>query len=163
MSDTIEGALNSWRGVSTEFLSIVEELTLAQWQTVCNAEGWPVGVTAHHVADGYNNAIAWIGSIINNKPIILTADAIHAANAHHAISAADCTKAEVLDLLKERSAALEKLVLGLTIDQQNRAVPMALLDGSPVNPQFVIEILLLSHTKGHLKSIQQALSSIAFK
>jgi hypothetical protein len=135
-----------------EFIAVVEQCTTEGWQAICPDEGWPVGVTAHHVADWWPVMGAFVRAITAGEP--LPADLVEGAagrNDRHAVEARDCTREETLALLRERAAAVSALLRGLEDEQLERT---ALLWGRDVSALRLIERNLIGHPAAHVDGIR---------
>ena len=87
----------------------------------------------------------------------LTMEAIDQGNAQHAQKHADCTKEEVLGLLREYGASMAEYIAGLDDAELDRTGQMAVAGGDVSTLQFVENIILKSGQE-HLTSIRAALA-----
>ncbi len=143
--------------INTDLIATVESCSDADWQRTCAGETWPVGVTAHHVALSYPAFQGFILDIANGAaPPAITREMLDDANHHHAAEAANCTRAETLELLRHNGVAVVEAVRGLTDAQLDRSAPMALTGGASVSAQQLTEILI-GHPIDHLASIRTTL------
>src|SRR5215468_12786014 len=93
MGERAEGLAKTFEAKAGELSGVIEKLSDADWKKVTSAEKWPVGVTAHHIADAHQGIGGIMKSIADGKggpniPI----DALHQMNAKHAKDFASCTK-----------------------------------------------------------------------
>jgi len=139
---------------SREMNRLVEGLSDADWKKVTSAEKWPVGVVAHHVAEGHANISGLVHLVAKAQPMPgLTMDMIHANNAAHAEAHADVTKAAALALLKANGEKASAVVRGLTDVELDRSA--SVLVGMPaMTAAQAIEGILINHVKEHLGSIR---------
>jgi len=137
-----------------EFNRVVEGLSDADWTKVTSAEKWPVGVVAHHLAEGHANVGGLIHLVAKAQPLPgLTWEIIHANNAKHAKEKASVTKAEALALLKANGGKVSSLVRGLSDAELDRSA--SVLAGMPaLTAAQAIEGILINHVKEHLGSIR---------
>jgi len=137
-----------------ELVHTVEQLSDAQWKTTTVDEGWSVGVVVHHVATGHGYLSGLVGKIADGDPVTVDRDAIHRANAEHAVQFADVTKASALALLRQNGAAATAVVRRLDDAQLDRA------GGSMgMTAAQAIERVLIGHVRNHHASIRQATGS----
>ena len=140
-----------------EMLSIVENCTDEDWQKESGGEKWTVGVVAHHVAAGHYSSLDLVKMIVAGETLPpLTMDTIDRMNAQHAQENADCTKAEVLALLRQQGAAFANYLEGLSEADLSRTGYLAALDGDVSAQQFV-EMIILHSAGDHLTNMKTAI------
>lgn len=84
-----------------ELIGFVENCSAADWRKVTKAEGWTVGVTAHHVAATHYPLIDWVQMLVEGRPLPpVTMAMVDEMNRQHAEAHVDCTPAEVTELLR---------------------------------------------------------------
>src|SRR5580765_6710567 len=84
---------------AAEMTKAIGQLSDADWKKVTEAEKWPVGVTAHHVAGGHEPISGIVKTVAGGQSIPnFTMDMLNESNAKHAREFAGCTKAETLAL-----------------------------------------------------------------
>lgn len=147
--------------VNTAIRNLIEPCTEAEWQTMCATEGWAVGVTVHHIANGYDQE-GWVAALI---AATLAGQAVppHPAdeyperdyNEWHAQQFAACTKEEPLALLRQNEDAVLRLIEGLQDTDLERAASSP--SDHPVTVQRIIEHILINHAQEHLKSLRATL------
>jgi uncharacterized damage-inducible protein DinB len=160
---TDEGAIMSARAealaaefdkVNGELIDAVNAMSDEQWRARCDAEGWTVGVTAHHVAGGYGPISGLVQAIATGQPLPpLTPEMIDQGNAEHAKQAANCTKAETIELLRSGGASGTAIVRGLSDEQLGRS---ATVFGNQITAEQAIQQILIGHPQSHLDSIRKA-------
>lgn len=140
--------------VNNEVIALVEQTSAADWQKTCAGEQWSVGVTARHLASGYRPIGGLIAAVATGQPLPpITRAMIDQGNAQHAQEHANCTKAEVLDLLRNESAAAVQMISGLSDELfDNTATGEAF--GGTVSAQQIAEYILIAHTGQHLASLK---------
>lgn len=133
---------------------VVEGLSDADWKKVTTAEKWPVGVVAHHIAQGHANISGLIEVVAKGQPAPqLTMDMIHANNAKHAKEQAHVTKAETLALLRANGDKAAAVVRGLSDAELDRSG--SVLVGVPaMTAAQAIEGILINHVHEHVGSIK---------
>src|SRR6266545_4546668 len=147
MAARAEALAKQFETKAQEATAMLEGLSDADWKKTTSAEGWPVGVVAHHMAGGHK-------TIADGKPAPdLTMDMLHAMNAKHAEEHANCTKTETLALHKKNAAAAAALVRGLGDTDLDRSG--TLLRGMPaMNAAQITERVLIGHLDEHVGSIR---------
>jgi hypothetical protein len=137
-----------------ELNRVVEGLSDADWRKVTSAEKWPVGVVAHHVAEGHAGISGLVHLVAKAQPMPgLTMDMIHANNAKHATEHAGVTKAAALALLKSNGDKASAIVHGLSDAELDRSA--SVLVGMPaMTAAQAIEGILINHVNEHLGSIR---------
>ena len=137
-----------------ELNRVVEGLSDADWKKVTTAEKWPVGVVAHHVAQGHANISGLIQVVAKGQPgPQITMDMIHANNAKHAQEKANVTKAETLALLRTGGDKAADIVRGLSDAELDRSGTV-LVDAPAMTAAQAIEGILINHVHEHLGSIR---------
>jgi hypothetical protein len=137
-------------------IKTVEALTDEQWLLKTAAKGWPVSVVGRHIVA--RAGIDELERILSGYPTRFWTDMneLDAANARDARDFADCTKEEVLDLLRGLSSRIERLVGTLTVEQL-KARGEVLGRGLVIAEQWVA-IMMLNHVVAHHESIIQTVS-----
>lgn len=137
-----------------EFDKVVEGLSDVDWKKVTSAEKWPVGVVAHHLAEGHANIGGLIHLVAKAQPLPgLTWDMINANNAKHATEKAGVTKAETLALLKANGEKTSGLIRGLSDPELDRSA--SVVAGVPaMTAAQAVEGILINHVHEHLGSIR---------
>ena len=129
----------------------------SRWGAICPAEGWPVGVTACHIAEGSRfiaGAIQRTAGLSEVDP--LGGEDINTINARHAGEHATVEKAQVLALHRENVAYLAGIIRALTAEQLERTRELA--PGRPaLTARELIERAANGHIENHLQSIRSAL------
>ena len=143
-------------GFNNEFIAFVDNCSDEEWRKVCSGEGWTVGVVAHHVAAGHFGAIDFIRMIVAGEAMPeITMEAIDQMNAQHANEHANCTKEEVLGLLRENGSAFAGYLEELSEADLLRTGYLAAIGGD-VSAQQLIEMVILQSGGEHLDSMKAA-------
>jgi hypothetical protein len=149
-----------FQAFNSKMRSLVQACTDDDWLKVCGGEGWTVGVVARHVAGGHYGAIIELAKMIiaGKKLPEFTAEAINQMNAQHAGKHADCTKAEVMGILKKNSAALADFVKGLKDADLGRTGHLAVAGGE-ISVEQLIDTLIIGSAREHLASMKAAIGA----
>lgn len=119
------------------------------WQSITDAEGWPVGVTARHIALGHTQAVTWLRHALDGHRID-GVDRIDATNAQIAAAGVIATKEQVLTELQSRASDLEQILAELTDDDLNRPVQF----GGRTIPLRLLANAAVTHVTEHTASIR---------
>ena len=135
----------------------VENSSEADWKRVTSSEGWSVGVTARHVAISHVPIMGLVELVATGGEVPpITMDMFHAGNAQHAQEHANCTRQEVLEILRRDGKAAADKLRGLSDEQLDRKASMAFAGGAEMSAQQIVEGILLGHPAQHLESINAA-------
>lgn len=162
MGQRVQTLVAQFAEVNKAIRLVVASCTEAQWQTPCSSERWSVGVTVHHVANGYDQE-GWVAGVI---AAILAGQALpaHPAELHpdrdynewNAQHFAACSQDETLALLRRNETAALRLIESLQDEDLDKTAP-ASSDGDMVSVQQIIENILIDHAQEHLSSLRATL------
>jgi DinB superfamily len=156
MGARAEQLANTFEQACRDFNVLVERLTDAEWKKITTAEKWPVGVVAHHVAQGHAGIMGILQSVAKGQSIPnVTMDMIHDMNAKHAKEHANATKVVTLELLQTNGAKAAAAVRGLSDADLERSGTV-LTGVPPMSAAQVIEGILINHLNEHMGSIRAA-------
>ncbi|HEY7518215.1 MAG TPA: DinB family protein [Methylomirabilota bacterium] len=137
--------------------AVIEKLSDADWNKVTAAEQWPVGVVAHHVAQGHEGISRIVKTVASGQPMPhFTMDMLHQMNAQHAKDHAGCTKAATLALHKKNAAAAAAVVRGLT-DADLARTGTVLAGNAAMSVEAIVNAILINHIDDHFGSIRKTL------
>jgi hypothetical protein len=154
MSQRTKKLVERFTAFSNDFIAFVENCTDEDWQKVCGGEQWAVGVVAHHVAAGHFGAIDFVRMIVAGEAIPeITMEAIDQMNAQHAKEHANCTREEVLALLRKNGPAFAGYLEALSEADLVRTGYLAAIGGD-VSAQQLIEMVILQSGGEHLDSMK---------
>jgi hypothetical protein len=155
MSAKSESLAKQFEAKAREAAGVLEKLSDADWKKVTDAEKWPVGVTAHHLAGAFEPVAGIVSAIVAGKPAGGFSRAmLDEMNAKHAKEHANCTKGETLALLNKGTATAAKVVRGLS-DEQLAKSATVLTDVPPMTAEQMINGALIHHIDEHLGSIRK--------
>jgi len=155
MGAQAEALASQFEQANNALIGSIESMNDAQWKAICPPEGWPVGVTAHHVGGGLQPISGLVMAAATGGPMPgITMEQIDAGNAQHAKDAANCTKAETVAMLRQGGQAAAAMVRGFSDDQLQRS---GTLLGGPMSTEDMIKNILIGHVQQHTASIKQAL------
>ena len=140
---------------AAEAMATLERLSDADWKTMTQAERWPVGVTAHHLAGVLEPIAGMIETVASGRPVEpFSMSSIDEMNARHARDYAGCTRAETIELLRKGVATALAAVRRLSDDQLTRSAQVV----TGVPPMTVEQLVaggLLGHIDDHFGSIRK--------
>ena len=158
MSQRAKKLSERFKGFNNEVIAFVENCSDENWEKVCSGEKWPVGVVARHIAAGHYSAFGLAKMIVDGKQLPeLTNEAIDQGNAQHAKKHANCTKDEVLGILREKGSSVAEYVDGIGDEDLDRTSKLSVAGGTISAQQFIENIIIHSGTE-HLTNMKSATS-----
>ena len=141
---------------NNEMIAFVENCSDENWAIVCSGEKWPVGVVARHIAASHYSALGLAKMIVDGKQLPeLTQETIDQGNAQHAKKHANCTKDEVLGILREKGSSVADYVAGLDDADLDRTTDFSAAGGTISNQQFIEYVIFQSATE-HFTNMKTA-------
>jgi len=137
-----------------EFADLVRGLDEQQWLLVTEAEGWPVGTTAHHVAVAFESLWGLTEALLADNVPSFTMDDINAANAQHAAEYPNPDKAETLAMLENGARDLAAKIAALSDEQLDHKAVVPLFGPDPITVRTWIENVIIGHFNAHQPSIE---------
>jgi hypothetical protein len=154
-----EAYAKQFEAKAQEAAAVLEKLSAADWKKVTEAEGWPVGVTAHHLAGAFEPVAGIITAIVSGQSLgDFSRGMLDEMNARHAKEQADCTKAETIALHKKGVAAAAAVVRGLSDDQLAKS-GIVFTDAPPMTAEQLVMGGLISHIDEHYGSIRKTVGA----
>jgi uncharacterized damage-inducible protein DinB len=144
---------------NSEVISFVENCSNEDWKKVCSSEDWSVGVVARHIGAGHYSAVSWIDLIVQGKKLPeMSGDQVNSMANQHAAEHADCTREEVLQILKERGRELVDYIARLDESDLERTAHMSLI-GKEVSAGKLLEMVVLQSGGEHFASMKAAVGA----
>ena len=143
--------------VSQSFIAFIADINDEDWSKTTDAEGWAVGVAAHHIAVGAQFVMDLAEHVATGGDITWTKDFIDASNEQHADVFSDVSKAEALENVTYQLGEAVKRTRALS--NEDRMRPLAEPWDYPYSELFlhnaaeVIEVMIIDHIASHLGSI----------
>jgi len=127
------------------------------WRKVCQGEEWSVAVVARHVAAAHYGFVLDLAKmIVVGEPLpAMSMDAINEMNAQHAKEHAECSKDEVIGILRDQGASFADFVGELSDADLDRTGYLASISADMSTQQF-IEAAILQSGEEHLASMKAA-------
>jgi hypothetical protein len=138
------------RELNDDAVALVRGLSEEEWHRPTPTEGWPVGVTARHIALGHRAFVGWIRDMRADGPV--DPGDIDEANAAAAAAGVVASPAEVASMLAEEG---ERAVDLLTAIPPEEAEGMVQFAGRQM-PRARLLDASTRHVAGHLASIRAA-------
>lgn len=140
---------------SREVIDYVSQLSDDQWRQTCDWEQWSVGTTARHIGN-HLGIFSLAEMVIRGEDLPQwTMSEIDAMSNRDSHEHADCTPAEALALLREKSAGMMAFLKGLADADLDRENSMPAFGGTVTIEQLIDYVVFQSAVK-HLASIRQA-------
>jgi len=147
------------RAFADDVSAFVEGCSEKDWKKVCTAEEWPVGVTARHIGAGHFEAVDLARMIVSGRKLPeITMEQLAGMANEHARRNAECTKEEVLGVLRRNGNALVDYVAGLSDVELDRTGYLALAGGE-VTAEQLMEMVILQSGGEHLAHMKAAVES----
>lgn len=157
MSNRAEQLAAKVESANNDLVAAIESTTPEQWTAKCADGDWSQGFAAFHAANSIGFISGMIQGMANGVEMPpITFEQIDAQNAEqHKEHAATCTKQQALEAAKTNSPVAVGMVRGLSDEQLDRKVNLAV--GLPeLNVEQVIEMLMVGHAAGHTQSMLNA-------
>ena len=142
-----------------QLTSIISQCRADEWQSVTQAEGWSVAVTAHHVAivqrDPFADIVNALAAGEGYTPNI-SMEEVSRLNAVHARKFAGVGKDETLEKLdagRLKIAGVMRSMDDALLDQ-----PGGVCGGNELTVEQVLQFVIIGHVQVHLDSIRDTLS-----
>ena len=136
-------------------VATLEKLDEGDWAKVTDAERWPVGVTAHHIAGALEPIAHMVRAVAaGQSPGSFTSAMIDEMNARHAEEHAHCTRAETVALLATGAVVAAAAIRALSDEQLARSGTV-LTDVPPMTVEQLINGGLIDHVDEHFGSIRK--------
>ena len=159
MNGWAQALAEEFERVNGEVIAVVEGCSEADWRARCAREGWTVGVTAHHIANGYDQeglVARLIRAVAQGRP--LPAPPPPGYNERHAGRYATCTRQETAALLRRNGAAAAALIRSLTDAELDRTFQSP-RGGPPRTLRQLVEQIFTAHARDHLASLRETLDA----
>jgi DinB superfamily len=139
---------------NAEFVAFIATCTDEEWGRICAAEGWPVGVVAHHIAWGHEVSAGWIRTIRSGRDVPGSPEAHNAGNAAKAAEMAGVSRDEVIQIANRNLNGLTALLRSLTAEDLSKSATF----GPGAGMEMSVDQLAgaRGHLDRHLGSIRAA-------
>lgn len=149
-----------FEAANADFIRKIEGLSPEQWSKLCVETGWPVGVTAHHVAEDHGVLAQLVGGVASGAAVPgITSEMLEAMNAEHAQRAANVTRDETIQLARTNGVQAAQVLRSLTDEQLQKTLEMPTPAGpQPMSAESIAANVLIGHINMHLPMIEKAVS-----
>ena len=138
----------------------VENCPDESWRRECPGERWPVGVVARHVAASHYGALGLAKMMVSGEKLPeLTGAVVDQMNLKHAEKHRNCTRDEVLEILRRNGSSVAEFVAGLSDADLDRTghIPAARGD---MTAEQVIAIIIIETGGVHLANMKKAVAVV---
>lgn len=147
------------RAFNDEIIEFVENCSDENWRKVCPWEQWTVGVAARHIGAGHYSAIGLAKMILDGEKLPeLTMRQIADMANRHALEHADCSRPEVLDILRKEGRAAAQFVAGLDDSELDKTGYLS-VTGKNITVERFIESVILESGNQHFENMKAAAKS----
>jgi isocitrate dehydrogenase kinase/phosphatase len=159
MGAKVEGFAKQYETKVQETTAAIEKLSDADWKKVTEAERWPVGVTAHHVAGAHEPIANIVKTLADGQSVPhFTMQMLDEMNAKHAVEHAGCTKAETIALHKQGAAKAAAMLRTLS-DEQLAKSGTVFTGAPPMTAEEMVSRALIGHMDEHFGSIRKTIGN----
>lgn len=155
MSDRSRALAEHLRKFNDEVKAFVEACSDEDWRRT-TAEDWTVGVVARHIGAGHYGILGVAQMIVKGEPLppLTEAQIVQMAN-DHAREHAGCTRAEVLEVLRDNGESLANYVADLDDKDLDRTGYLAMIHRDVSTREF-LEMVILKSGGEHLANMKTA-------
>jgi len=155
-NSNVQSLANRFELFNRQLVTFVEQCDETDWCKLSKAEGWPVGVTAHHIGIMHYPLIEWVQMLVEGRELpALTMAMVDEMNRHHAQTHAHCTPAEVLEILRRDGDKALAYLLTLGDEDLSRQGYVKVLATTMSAGQF-FAVALIDSANDHLASMKTA-------
>jgi hypothetical protein len=155
-STTRSGATRAQEMIAAnaDFVAFIATCTEDEWGRLCGAEGWSVGVVAHHIAWGHAVASGWIRTIRSGKDVPGSPQTHNAGNEAKAAEMAGVSRDEVILIANRNLDELTALLRSLTEEDLSKSATFGPAGGMKMSVDDLAGAR--GHLDRHLGSIRAA-------
>lgn len=101
-NSNVQALADRFATFNQQLITFVEQCPASAWHKVTKAEGWPVGVTAHHIGATHYPLIEWVQLMVEGRALpAVTMAMVDEMNRQHAEAHVNCTPVGVIELLRK--------------------------------------------------------------
>ena len=155
MSDRSKKLADRLNSFNEEVISFVESCTETDLRKI-GTEEWPVGVTGRHIGANHYSAMSGAKMILKGEKFPeMTMEQITENANRHAREHAECSKSEVLDILRDHGRKIVEFAGGLEDADLDKAGYIPAFGGNMTAEQF-LEMAILHSANEHFQSMKTA-------
>lgn len=158
---TTETLIRNFERANREMIETIQSMSDEQWHATCAAEGWSVGVTAHHLASSLEAARNIVPEIMAGTGPAITVEFLDERNARHAVEYADVTRETTLAKLRHEHERVVEWLSQLTPEDLERTTTLPYTGDDPITAYALIDGFIVRHIHAHLSSIHAAIGEPA--
>lgn len=137
-----------------QLITFVAQCPATDWRKITKAEGWSVGVTAHHIAATHYPLIEWVQLMVEGRPLPpVTMTMVDELNRQHAEAHINCTPEEVIELLRRDGDKARAYLLTLT-DTDLARIGYFPVFATDLSAGQLFTAVFLDYAIAHLESMQ---------
>jgi hypothetical protein len=153
MSDRSKKLADRLNHFNEEVIAFVESCADSDWRKI-GVEEWPIGVTVRHIAANHYAAVAGAKRILRGEKLpVMTVEQVTENANRHAREHSECTKSEVLDLLRENGRKVIELAAGLE-DSELDKTGLFPAFGIEMTVEQLIEFAVLRSANEHFQNVK---------
>jgi len=146
------------QSLNEEIIAFIKAVPDGSWRNQCKGELWSIGVVARHIGVSHYGIIDLSKMMIAGTPIPVGMERqIAKSNAAHADKHADCSREEVLSILKENGAKIVDYIAGLSDTALDTRADIPDFGGEITVKQLFKSVILRSGGE-HLESMRKSLA-----
>ena len=159
MGTTGENLATAFEQSNESLINTLSSMSDEQWRRKCAGEGWPVAVTAHHVASSREQVMQMV-RLLSTAPgkIEFTPEMLNEGNAQHARQFPNPDKNETIDLARQSGTQVASELRGMSDESLSNGAEITGF-GRHMTAADMVQGALIGHTHGHLESIRAAATS----
>ena len=143
---------------NAQIISFVEKCTDENWRRTSAWEDWTVGVVARHIAAGHFEVIELVKMMLKGEAVPpLSEEQVVAMANQHAKEHADCTRDEVLSILRTNGEKMVTFVAELSDDDLGATGQMPIMEGEFTAAEL-IDAVILQSGRHHFENMQKAVA-----
>lgn len=155
----VQALADHFAAFNQQLIQFVETCAPEDWHKVTTAEGWRVGVTAHHVGVVHYPVLAWVQLIVEGKPTpTITMADVDQMNLQHIRDHADCTPAAVIELLRQEGDKAVAYLKTINDADLNREAYLKIFD-TTMSAGQLFQVVLVDEAEKHLVSMQETVQT----
>ena len=144
---------------ATSFAELVRGLNDEQWQATAEGEGWSVGTTARHVAQGLQFTWGITDAILSSNMPSFTGEDVDNINAQHAEEHPNPDKAETVAMMEQAIPEITSKIAALDNEALDQTGVVEAIGEEPISVRAWLEMLVIGHIGMHRPSIEAATSN----
>ena len=139
-------------------ITMVEDLSDADWVKVATEDGRQINVIVHHIAQSHEAVYMLVDMILAGQPLPpITPEMIQAGNAQHAEENADVSKETALVALRLVAESTGAKLRAMDDSDLDKSAEFTLSPSGSISIDGIVSHIMIDHADGHLESIRAAI------